>query len=432
MSAFKYPVDIPIDSPFGLYNIPFGIYSTDSKTPRAATAVQNWIIDLDALLRYGIFKDEGYANLLQGVFLQPVLNEFAALPIAVRHHVRQSIIDNLSDPESLIFTDHTLQSEALLPIDEGKMHLPMRLTDYTDFYTSVVHAETAGKGLNVPIPPAFWEYPMAYNGRISSVTVSGTDVIRPKGFFLPPESSDGHVKLQPSQKLDFEMELGCFISHPVAPGHVVPAKDAWKHVFGYVLLNDWSARDTQRYEMHPFGPFHSKSFLTSVSPWVVTPEALQGSLISPVAANKLPIESHLQSDPNKHAGYDIEFSVFLSRNSFAPVKISRSYLRDSHWDSLQMIAYQSSSGCGLNTGDLLGSGTNSSPTPVVRDPLSPVGCGCLFEAVSAGIDLPPVAGQKVVWLEDGDRVIMEGWFTTPDGKRAGFGPLSHLVVPARM
>ncbi|KAI7971892.1 hypothetical protein EIK77_007491 [Talaromyces pinophilus] len=166
--------------------------------------------------------------------------------------------------------------------------------------------------MNVPIPQAFWKYPMAYNGRISSVLVSGTDVIRPKGFY-PCESEDNRVKLQPSQKLDFEMELGCFISQPVAPGDVVSAKDAWRHVFGYVLLNDWSARDTQRYEMYPFGPFHSKSFLTSVSPWVVTPEALQGSLVGPAPANKMPIDAHLQSDPNNHAAYDIEFSVFLSR-----------------------------------------------------------------------------------------------------------------------
>ncbi|PCH05683.1 Fumarylacetoacetase [Penicillium occitanis (nom. inval.)] len=391
MSAFTFPIHIPAESPFGIYNIPFGIYSTKVK---------------------------------------PVLNDFAALPIAVRQYVRQTLIENFSNSESALFTNQELQSEAILSIEGGQMHLPVKLTDYTDFYTSVVHAETAGKAMNVPIPQAFWKYPMAYNGRISSVLVSGTDVIRPKGFY-PCESEDNRVKLQPSQKLDFEMELGCFISQPVAPGDVVSAKDAWRHVFGYVLLNDWSARDTQRYEMYPFGPFHSKSFLTSVSPWVVTPEALQGSLVGPAPANKMPIDAHLQSDPNNHAAYDIEFSVFLSRNSSAPVKISRSFLKDSHWDSLQMIAYQSSSGCGLHTGDLLGSGTNSSPTPEARDPLSPVGCGCLFEAVSAKIDLPMVAGQKVTWLEDGDRVTMEGWFTTPDGRRAGFGPLTHLVVPAR-
>lgn len=153
---------------------------------------------------------------------------------------------------------------------------------------------------------------MGYNGRISSVRVSGTDVIRPKGFF-PIDPADNHVQLQPSQRLDFEMEMGCLISHPVAPGEVVTARDAWKHVFGYVLLNDWSARDTQSYEMHPFGPFHSKSFLTSISPWVITPEALEGSLVGPAPANKMAISSHLQNDPNNHAAYDIEFSVSLSR-----------------------------------------------------------------------------------------------------------------------
>jgi fumarylacetoacetase len=155
---------------------------------------------------------------------------------------------------------------------------------------------------------------MAYNGRVSSVRVSGTEVIRPKGFFLA-NASDKHVQLQPSCELDFEMEMGCFISHPVQPGEVVSAEEASKHVFGYVLLNDWSARDTQKYEMHPFGPFHSKSFLTSISPWVVTPEALQKSLVQPVASNASAISSYLKSDPYNHAGYDIEFSVSLSRKS---------------------------------------------------------------------------------------------------------------------
>ena len=166
--------------------------------------------------------------------------------------------------------------------------------------------------MGIPTPPAFWEYPMAYNGRISSVVVSGTDVIRPRGFFKK-SLSDAHVQYQPSQELDFEIELGCFISEPVAAGDTVPARDSSKHVFGYVLLNDWSARDIQKYELHPFGPFHSKSFLTSVSPWVVTPDALRTSLSRPVASNKSELSGHLQNDPVDHAGYDISFSLSLSR-----------------------------------------------------------------------------------------------------------------------
>jgi fumarylacetoacetase len=168
--------------------------------------------------------------------------------------------------------------------------------------------------MNIPIPPAFYEYPMAYNGRVSSVAVSGTDVIRPKGFFLR-NPGDKHVEYQASRELDFEVEMGCFVSTPVALGNAVSARNAWKHVFGYVLLNDWSARDTQKYEMHPFGPLHSKSFLTSISPWVVTPDALRGSLARPVAANNSELASYLQNDPDNHAGYDIEFSVTLSRKN---------------------------------------------------------------------------------------------------------------------
>jgi fumarylacetoacetase len=153
---------------------------------------------------------------------------------------------------------------------------------------------------------------MAYNGRISSVVVSGTNDIRPKGFFKQ-NSVDAHVQYQPSWGLDFEVELGCFVSEPLASGDTVTARDASKHVFGYVLLNDWWARDIQKYEMHPFGPFHSKSFLTSISPWVVTPDALKASLARPVASNTSELSSHLQNDPNDFAGYDIEFSLSMSR-----------------------------------------------------------------------------------------------------------------------
>ncbi|OKL58163.1 hypothetical protein UA08_06408 [Talaromyces atroroseus] len=431
MSAFTFPVEVAEDCPFGIHNIPFGIYSIPGQARRAATVVGKWIIDLNTLVQNDVFTHADHADSLEGVFLQPVLNDFASLPLAVRQYVRLTIIENLNNAESPFYTNVKVQSQAFVPLEQAEMHMPMRLTDYTDFYSSIVHADTAGKGMNFPIPPAFWEYPMAYNGRVSSVRVSGTEVIRPKGFFLVTPS-DSHVQLQPSRELDFEMEMGCFISHPVQAGEIVSAKEAQKHVFGYVLLNDWSARDIQKYEMNPFGPFHSKSFLTSISPWVVTPEALEGSLVQPVASNASVISSHLQNDPNNHAGYDIEFSVSLSRKGSDPVQIVRSYLKDSYWDSLQMIAYQSSSGCGLHTGDLLGSGTNSSATPVSRDPSSPVGCGCLLEAVAANIGLPKVANESVRWLEDGDLVTMEGWFTTPDGKKGGFGPLTGLVVPEKL
>ncbi|GAM43096.1 2-hydroxyhepta-2,4-diene-1,7-dioate isomerase [Talaromyces pinophilus] len=429
--AISFPFPVPDSSPFGVHNIPFGIYSTPQTTPRAATAVGNYVLDLDTLLQHGVLTDPKLTRPLDGVFLKPYLNEFAALPISDRRTVREIIIRHLTTADSPLFKVGTLQQRAFIPIEKVTMHLPMRLTDYTDFYSSLVHADKAGKAMNIPIPAAFYEYPMAYNGRVSSIAVSGTDVIRPKGFFLR-NPSDKHVGYQPSQALDFEVEMGCFISLPVAPGDVVNAKDAWKHVFGYVLLNDWSARDVQKYEMHPFGPLHSKSFLTSISPWVVTPDALKGSIARPVESNYSPeLSSHLRNDPDNHAGYDIDFSVSLSRKKSEPVQIVRTNLTDAYWDSLQMIAYQSSSGCSLNTGDLLGSGTTSSPTPRSEDANTPSGCGCLFESNACGEPLPLVAGEKVVWLEDGDLLTIEGWFTTPDGKKAGFGPLSGLVQPAR-
>ncbi|KAH8704021.1 putative fumarylacetoacetate hydrolase [Talaromyces proteolyticus] len=428
--AVSFPFPVPNDSPFGIYNIPFGIYSASGQTPRAATTVGNFVLDLDTLLQHGIFKDSQLTQSLDGVFLKPYLNDFAALPLPDRQAVRNAIITHLTSVDSPIFKEESLQRKGLIPIKSVKMHLPMHLTDYTDFYSSLVHADKAGRAMNIPVPPAFWEYPMAYNGRVSSVAVSGTEVIRPKGFF-PRQHGDKHVEYQISRELDFEVEMGCFISTPVAHGDVVTAGEAWKHVFGYVLLNDWSARDIQKYEMHPFGPLHSKSFLTSISPWVITPDALRGSIARPVESNKSELSSHLRSDPDNHAGYDIEFSVTLSRKKSYPVKIVQTHLTDAHWDSLQMIAYQSSAGCGLNTGDLLGSGTTSSPTPESRDPNSPSGCGCLFEANACKEPLPSVANEKVNWLEDGDLLTMEGWFTTPDGKRAGFGPCSGLVTPPR-
>jgi fumarylacetoacetase len=272
---------------------------------------------------------------------------------------------------------------------------------------------------------------MGYNGRVSSIHLSGTNVVRPSGFYPKPRAV--RPTFQPTQQLDFEIELGAFISQPIPFGSTADAKTAAKHVFGYVLHNDWSARDIQKYEMPPLGPMHSKGFITTISPWVVTVEALNASKTGPPTSNSTDIHPSLVADEDDHGVYDIEFSATVARRKSSTsavevVELIRSNYAYSYWSIPQQIAYQSSSGHGIATGDLIASGTISSPAPDVKTGLGTY--GCLLEVHAQKHVLPEVAGGEMAWLEDGDRFSIEGWFDGEDGTRCGFGGLVNVVMPA--
>ncbi|KEF55920.1 uncharacterized protein A1O9_07500 [Exophiala aquamarina CBS 119918] len=267
---------------------------------------------------------------------------------------------------------------------------------------------------------------MAYYGRTGGLAVSPTDVVRPRGIY--PGHEGERARLHPTRKLDFELELAFFISAPIPQGTIVTAKDAAEHIFGFVLLNDWSARDIQKHEMAPLGVFHSKSFQTSISPWIITLDALRGSSAGPPKSNQTKIESLLVCDDQDHGVFDLELSAKVSRGGAAAVTICESNAKHAYWSPYQMLAYHSLSGVGVSTGDLLGTGTHSSP--ISHESATPSTGGCLVEVFGLGETLPDVGGQPMGWLEDGDRLTIEAWFKTAAGGRAGFGPLTGLVCPS--
>ncbi|KIW99294.1 fumarylacetoacetase [Cladophialophora bantiana CBS 173.52] len=433
MVATSFPISISKDSPFGLYNIPFGVFSTlpgigHGPQPRAGVAIGDLVIELHVLADYGVFGASPQTSNSWGeIFLEPVLNSFAALPAEHRKRVRSTIIENLSKADSMLFTIAELNEKAFVAAKEVQMHLPMKITDYTDSFSSLIHAQNSMHPLGLELPRAFTEYPMGYNGRISSIRPSGTDVVRPSGFYL--NDGDSRPTFQPTKQLDFEIELGAFISKPIPFGTTVDANTAADHIFGYVLHNDWSARDIQKYEMPPLGPLHSKGFITTISPWVVTVDALDSSKTGPPTSNGTNIHPSLVADERNHGVYDIEFTAIVKRGANAGVEIVRSNYASSYWSMPQQVAYQSSTGHGINTGDLVASGTISSPAPEVKKGLGTY--GCLLEALAQKHVLPEVDGEPMSWIKDGDEFTIEGWFNTEDGGRGGFGGLRSLILPAR-
>ncbi|KAH8434134.1 uncharacterized protein LDX57_011772 [Aspergillus melleus] len=266
-----HPLPIPVDSPFPVSNIPFGIFSTLKKPqPRPGVAVGEHVLDLCALAAQGHIQG---SEQMRRALCQPTLNDFAALPGHERAAVRRSIQELITTRGSPLY-DEQGQSKYLVQSADVNLHLPMTIGGFTDFSCSLVHMRNAGRIAGHPqLPANFFNVPPAYNGRASSVVVSGTPIHRPYG--IRPDSHDDHIAFGLSQKLDYEVELGMFVSNSIPLGQRISASKAKDHIFGFVLLNDWTARDIQFYEMTPLGPFNGKAFATSISPWIVTLEALQ-------------------------------------------------------------------------------------------------------------------------------------------------------------
>ncbi|KIV92636.1 fumarylacetoacetase [Exophiala mesophila] len=431
----RYPITVPERCPFTLQNIPFGIFSLEDtqdqeSTLRAGSAIGDFVLDLHTLAQYGGFEAVGISRSSVNVFSGPNLNSFAALPAADRARVRLLIIDLLSQSESMLFQNAELNNKAFILKDHVTMHVPMAITDYSDSFGSLIHANNTLGPFGFPMPQSWFHYPMAYNGRTGGVEVSGNDIIRPSGLF--PDPITGKVILQPSRQLDFEIGIGMFVGKPVEKGETITAQEASDHIFGLVLHNDWSARDHQKFEMAPLGVFHSKSFSTSISPWVVTLDALQACVAPPPPSNLTEIHPMLRCDDKNTGMFDVDLPATVSRNGGLGVEITRSNHKDEYWSLTQMLAYHSLNGCGLKTGDLISTGTISSPQHDSRAQYrGPATNGCLTEVFALGNTLPEVGGKPMSWLEDGDRLTIEGWFRARDGTQAGFGPLTSLIRPAQ-
>ncbi|MBC8156483.1 MAG: fumarylacetoacetase [Bacteroidetes bacterium] len=383
----------------------YGIFSYSGNTPRVGYNVGGRILDLAVAQRQGLF---GEIDLPTGIFERSTLNDFIALGKAIWLPVDQQISELIRER-----TDRQLPEESLFVAFDAavQLHSPIRIGDYTDFYAGIHHAENVGRMFRPngdPLLPNYRHMPVAYHGRASSIVVSGTPIKRPNGQFL----RDDAVVFGPTQALDFELELGLIIGKNSALGEPVPIDRAEDYIFGVVLFNDWSARDIQRWEYQPLGPFLGKNFGSSMSAWVLPFHKLEPFRIAGPAQSPAPLP-YLQTSTPGH--FDINLEVRLNG-----VLISQSNARHLYWNFAQMIAHHTVNGCNLTVGDVLATGTISGPTPD--------SCGSLLELTRNGTQSLTLSdGTVSTFLKDGDTVTMRGWAET-NGQRVNLGDVSGGIV----
>ncbi|MEY5098027.1 MAG: hypothetical protein RJA36_746 [Pseudomonadota bacterium] len=412
---------------FPVQNLPFAVFRRQggSEAWRGGVAIGNQILDLAAAARCGLFPGPARAALEAGG--QDKLNALMALGPGAWSALRLALSRALRAGAA----EQPLLEPCLVPQAQAEYDLPARIGDYTDFYTSVHHATNIGRQFRPdnPLLPNYKWVPIGYHGRASSIGVSGQAFRRPQGQTMAPGAAQPSVG--PSKRLDIELELGIFIGTGNALGEPVAMSEAEDHVFGICLLNDWSARDIQGWEYQPLGPFLSKNFATTLSPWIVTLEALEPFRVPFVrpAEDPQPLP-YLDSERNRAAGsLDIQLQVGLQtprmrESGQADATICRTSYRHAYWTVAQMVTHHTVNGCNLQPGDLLGSGTLSGPTLDQA--------GALIELTSGGkqpIALPN--GEQRTWLEDGDAVVIRGWCEKAGAARIGFGACVGSVLPAR-
>lgn len=385
------------DSPFPLNNLPFGVFSVAGDAPRCGTAIGDRIVDLAACEARGLL-DAG------GTFAQPQLNGFMALGRAKWAEIRARLTALLAEDG-----DRDLP---LVAMADARLHLPIRVAEYTDFYASRNHAFNVGllfRGPENALPPQWTHMPIGYNGRASSVVVSGTPIRRPMGQLKGKNGPEW----SPCKRLDLELELGAIVGADSTMGDRLSVEEAEDMIFGYVLLNDWSARDVQAWEYQPLGPFQSKALGTTISPWIVTQAALE-PFRSPGAERVNPLLPYLQE--SRPGLYDLAVGWSLNGQVMARTNYSVMY-----YSSAQQLAHHSSSGCPMRVGDLLGSGTISGPAPDQT--------GALLEMTQGGKTPVTVNGEARTFLCDGDEVTLFAQ-AQGDGYRIGFGPCTGRILPA--
>jgi fumarylacetoacetase len=413
---------------FPLQNLPFGVFrATPSDRTRIGVAIGDRVLDLAAALEAGCLEaPERVATACHA----PRLNGLMAVAPEARQVLRAALGD-LLDTESRLAGDRALQDRVLRPLHEVELQLPAEIGDYTDFYASVYHAGNVGSMFRPdnPLLPNYKWVPIGYHGRASSVVASGTPIRRPRGQSKPADAPA--PSFGPSRQMDYELEIGAWIAGENALGQPVPMREAERRLFGISLLNDWSARDIQSWEYAPLGPFLAKNFATSVSPWVVTLEALAPfRLAAPERPAGDPTPLAYLDDPGDrvHGALGILLEVAIQTTRMreagqAPARVSHTDFRRMYWTLAQLVTHHASGGCNLRPGDLLGSGTVSGPTREER--------GCLLELSWRGkepLTLP--SGETRTFLEDGDEVVMTGWCERPGAVRIGLGECRGRLLPA--
>ncbi|MBS0564147.1 MAG: fumarylacetoacetase [Proteobacteria bacterium] len=398
------------ETDFPLNNLPCGVFSTSGDEPRCGVAIGEMILDVAGLEAAGILKVAE-----DPVLDVPFWNDFMDLGQGAWSGFRAALAELLREG-----SDHRAQVEPfLIRQQEARLHLPFLVSEFTDFYASRHHAFNVGtmfRGPENALPPNWLHIPIGYNGRASSVVVSGTEVRRPWGQIRPP-GAEAPV-FAPSRRFDIELEMGAVVGQASRQGYPVTVAEADAMIFGYVLLNDWSARDIQAWEYQPLGPFQSKATATTISPWIVMRAALEQFRVA-TPARERPLLPYLH-EPGPML-YDIALEVGLTPAGGRETVIARTNYREMYYSAAQQLAHHTSSGCAMNVGDLLGSGTISGPAKDSR--------GSLLELSWGGKEPLAVEGGTRTFIEDGDRLTLRG-HAQGKGYRIGFGPCAGTILPA--
>ena len=401
-------IQIDSNSHFTIYNLPFGIFSTPAKHKRAGVAIGNYIIDLSVLFEHSFFEDKIHSN----IFNQDSLNDFIALGKDIWSFVRKKIQDLLIEDSDFYKVNH---DKFLFLQSEATMYLPVKIGDYTDFYSSEEHASNVGKMFRPTMDPLLpnWKHmPIAYHGRSSSIITTNQNIKRPYGQVLKGED----VVYSPCNTLDIEIELGFIIGKSNNLGEPIDIKNANEHVFGAVLLNDFSARDIQRWEYQPLGPFLGKNFATAISPWIVTMEALQ-QFYTEAPTQTQAVLPYLKEENRLNFDIEISFEIETAKQNKATVAVTNSkYL---YWTMEQQIAHHTVNGCNLRVGDLLGTGTISGKEKT--------SFGSLLELTWNGKESINIGDEQRTFLQDGDTTILSAVCKKGD-KQIGFGEVRNLII----
>lgn len=412
------------DTDFPIQNLPFGVFrrAGSEETLRIGVAIGDRILDVGAAMHAGALPDlaADIGGALEG---QASLNALMALGQPAWSALRLALSNALRQGAAAL-------PQALVAQGEAEYALPARIGDYTDFYTSIHHATAVGKLFrpDEPLLPNYKWVPIGYHGRASSIAVSGQQFRRPLGQTRAPGAAA--PSFGPARRLDYELEIGIFIGAGNALGDAIPIAQAEQAVFGLCLLNDWSARDLQAWEYQPLGPFLAKNFASTISPWVVTLEALAPYRAAWLrdAADPQPLPYLDDASLRTSGAFDIQLDVAIQTaamraQGMPAARVSQSNFRDSYWTVSQLVAHHTVNGCNLQAGDLLGTGTQSGPAAAEA--------GSLLELTAGGKQTIDIGGEARTFLEDGDSVVMRGWAEAAGRPRIGFGEVSGTVLPAR-
>ena len=409
-------VNYPENSDFSIHNIPFGVAVFNKEYIACCTRIGDLVIDLATLYDYGFFDE--IEGLNDNVFEAYTLNEFIELGKPVTNAVRLKI-QELLDENSKLANDEKTIEECFYELDQVKMMMPVHVPNYTDFYSSIEHATNVGKMFRDPanaLLPNWKHLPVGYHGRASSIVVSGTEIIRPKGQTKPADL-DSPI-FGPSRQLDFELEMAFIVNKNTDMGESISTSEAEEVIFGMVLFNDWSARDIQSWEYVPLGPFLGKNFGSSISPWVVTLEALN-PFRTESPKQEPEVLDYLKFSGDKN--FDINLEVYLQPENGTENLISQSNYKFMYWNMTQQLAHHTINGCNVEVGDMYASGTISGENPN--------SFGSMLELTWRGQNpLKLNDGQERKFIEDHDTIIMRG-FAEKDGIRVGFGEVSGKILP---